>query len=201
MIINVLCLNECIQNNFIQEAFSIVKKSDNKIFSAERRNIIRDGIGEKMVEALTKFPSDNVDNKAYHYYVETMLRTALLYYDQALYIKVKDLSNHLLIDWGAEGLYIYLLSAIKNNSTKDYTDISNWLDKVFQPIIFPTHTIVPCLPSEPVCIDPSILAAYEYVKRKNAFNFFEYQLEPTNSAECLSMKITDIKKTALKGGN
>lgn len=194
MIVNVLNFDESRYNNLIHEAFSIVKKFDNKIFSIERKNIIRDGIGEKTAEALKKFPSGSVENRAYYSYVETMLRTALLYYDQALYIKTKDLSNDFLIDWGAEELYIYLLSTIKSNNIRDYDRISIWLDKVFEPIIISTYTIIPQLPSEPVSVNPSMLAAYEYVKKKDMFNFFECQLDPSNSVEDLSLKIANMMK-------
>lgn len=195
MIINILSFDESKYANIIYEAFSIIKKSDNQIFNVEKRNIIRDGIGDKMAETLKVFPSDQEESISYYSYVETMLRTALLYYDQALYIKTKDSNNNLLIDWGAEEQYIYLLSAIKKNTNKKYKDISNWLDKVFQPIIMPTYTIIPYLPSESLCADTSVLAAYEYVKENNTFNFCEYQLNSISNAEDLAAKIIETIKT------
>ena len=196
MIINILSFDDSKYAGIIREAFSIIRKVNNEIFSAERRNIIRDGIGDKMVAALNDFPTDQAENKSYYSYVETMLRTALLYYDQTIYIKTKDVNSNLLIDWGAEDIYIYILSTIKKNSTKEYDDISSWLDKVFQPLIMSTYTIIPYLASEPFCADASVLSAYRYVREKNMFNFCECQLASVNSAEYLSTKITEMMKMA-----
>jgi hypothetical protein len=194
VIINILSFDDSKYADIIHEAFTIIRKANTKIYSAEQKNIIRDGIGDKMAAALKDFPTDQEENRSYYSYVETMLRTALLYYDQTLYIKTKNLNNNLLIDWGAEELYIYLLSAIKKNSAKEFNDISNWLDKVFQPILLSTCTIIPHLPSKPFFADDSISIAYEYVKEKNMFNFCECQLDPINSAEYLSLKIIETTK-------
>lgn len=177
MIINVMDLFDNYSDNDVYEAFSKFKDKFDGFLCVEERNIIRDGIGDKLIEAIYQFPKTN-DGNTYEVYVETMLRVALLCYDQHIYIKPK--MYDLLTDWGPEKLYIYLLSIIKKHSTKNFDEVSQWLDLVFAPVTKSSFCI--SIIEDDIKSDKTqLFEAYRYVKKQKKFNICEYKISSDNA--------------------
>lgn len=192
IIINVISHNDELIEEQIYNAFNNVKSVSKKIYSIEKRNIIRDGIGDKINTTLDSKIFDVENNIDYVLFVETMLRVSLLYYDQLLYFKNKSMKRVILTNISAEELYIYLLSKIKRNSDLSLNEISQWLDCVFKPIIWSDCVIIPYFISKFAKIDSVCFDAYNYVIKHKVKSVIELPLDEQGGVDYLQLTINKL---------
>lgn len=176
MIINISNFGNPKLDDLIYKIFDNLKSKYKNLLSIEKRNMIRDGIGYKIFNSLSRFPKFYDESHNYYSLVEAMLRASLIYCDQAMFLKYNP-KTHVLIDWGVEYLFVYLLAKIKFcYPKKSYNEIGSWLNEVFEPVKKTDFSFLIITKKRGV---PSIdiFSALEFVKNNNIFPIHEIDEE------------------------